>query len=280
MSVQRDQTNGPALPSADQALTMEQVEKQFITEQGSRLQALLPIDLAIEAGEFVSIIGPSGCGKSTLLRLVANIDQPSAGQIRVMGLTPQEAQAKQLIGFVFQNPVMLPWRDVLANTGFALEVTDVPKKEREAKARESLQRVDLDGFERARPDQLSGGMQQRVAVARMLALQPKILLMDEPFSALDELTREKISLDLGGIIDRTDTTVVMVTHNIEEAVLLSDRVVALSARPGRIQAEFTVPLPRPRRSGLREHSTFVQLTTEIRKLVMQREGLNHELATG
>ena len=254
--------------NVEPAVRVRNVAKVFSTGRRSApLLALRDVELDVAPGEFVSIIGPSGCGKSTLLRLIADIDQPTRGEIQVLGRTPREARQARSVGFAFQTPVMLPWRDTLSNVAFALEILGVPRPEREERARAAMARVGLTGFERVFPDQLSGGMRQRAAFARILTLQPQVLLMDEPFSALDELTRERIGMDLGAVIEDTRTTALMVTHNIEEAVFLSDRVVLFTPRPGTIAAEFPVDLPRPRTARLRKQREFVDLASEIRSMI-------------
>jgi NitT/TauT family transport system ATP-binding protein len=201
----------------------------------------------VPAGTVLAVIGPNGSGKSTLLRLLGGLLRPGGGSVAI---DDQEiAGPDPRIGFVFQEPRLLPWRDVLGNVAFPLEVSGRPPAERLARARRLLELVGLRAFARARPHELSGGMRQRVALARALALDPELLLLDEPFSALDALTRERFNVELLGLWARTKTTIVLVTHSIPEAVFLADRVVVLSPRPGRVVTDVPVDLPRPRRLG-------------------------------
>ncbi|GAA1828271.1 ABC transporter ATP-binding protein [Agromyces salentinus] len=216
------------------AVEVAAVDKVFET-RGGLVHALEGIDLTVAAGEFVSLIGPSGCGKSTLMRLVADLDAPSAGTITVFGKTPARARLDQEYGIAFQQAGLLPWRTVAANVALPLELHGATSADRKAKVAELLEMVGLADFADRYPDQLSGGMQQRVAIARSLAEQPRLLLMDEPFGALDEMTREKMQSDLVRISAETGAAVVFVTHSIPEAVFLSDRVVVMSPRPGRIR---------------------------------------------
>jgi NitT/TauT family transport system ATP-binding protein len=219
----------------------------------------------VRAGEFVSLIGPSGCGKTTLLRLIADLIQPTSGRLTVAGKTPEEARASREYGYVFQAPVLYDWRSVLANVTLPLEIMGFPRGERRPRARELLAMVGLEAFERQYPWQLSGGMQQRVSIARALAFDPRLLLMDEPFGALDEITREAMNLELLRIWRQTGKTVVFVTHSIAEAVFLSSRIVVMTARPGRIQQLIDVDLPYPRGTETRESERFFELTTEVRE---------------
>jgi NitT/TauT family transport system ATP-binding protein len=230
-----------------------------------RVQALADIDLSIGAGEFISLIGPSGCGKSTLLRVVGDLISPTSGEVVVNGKPAHRARLDRDYGMVFQAPILFDWRTVARNVELPLEVIGRPKAEREAKAREMLKLVELSDFAGHHPWQLSGGMQQRVAIARALALDPALLLMDEPFGALDEMTRERMNLELLRIWDRTGTTVIFVTHSIPEAVFLSTRVVVMSARPGRITRVVPIDLPRERGVDTREMERYFELVTEVRE---------------
>lgn len=234
------------------------------TTRGERLLALSDIALDIAEGEFISLIGPSGCGKSTLLRLIADLLQPTSGRISVHGKSAAEARRGRDYGMVFQSPVLYDWRTVERNVQLPLELMKVSRKERGERSRELLELVGLREFADRYPWQLSGGMQQRVAIARALSFRPSILLMDEPFGALDEMTRERLNMELLSIWSRTGTTVVFVTHSIPEAVFLSDRVVVMTPRPGRIEHTVPVDLPRPRAAQIREDSRFFHLIAEVR----------------
>ncbi|MFC5379233.1 ABC transporter ATP-binding protein [Aquipuribacter nitratireducens] len=231
---------------------------------GGPVTALEHIDLDVEAGEFVSLIGPSGCGKSTLLRLLADLLQPTSGSVLVDGADPHRARLDRTYGMVFQAATLLEWRRVRANVELPLEIMGVARAERRARATEMLALVGLAEFADAYPWQLSGGMQQRVAIARALAFRPAVLLMDEPFGALDEMTRERMQAEVLRIWGETGTTVVFVTHSIPEAVFLSTRVVVMSPRPGRIADVVEVDLPRERDDDTREDQRFFALTTRVR----------------
>jgi NitT/TauT family transport system ATP-binding protein len=233
------------------------------------VHALSEIDLTIGQGEFVSLIGPSGCGKTTLLRVIADLEPISAGQVLVNGMTPHEARLARAYGYVFQAPALFPWRNVLANVMLPLQIQGRPKAECEATAREHLARVGLAGFERKYPWQLSGGMQQRVSIARALGFEPQLLMMDEPFGALDEITRDGLNEQLQQLWQRERRTVVFVTHSIAEAVYLSTRIVVMSPRPGRILKVIESTLPDERHLGLRDTPEFMALAHEV------REGLAH-----
>ncbi len=229
------------------------------------VHALSDIDLRIQQGEFVSLIGPSGCGKTTLLRVIADLEPITAGQVLVNGLTPHEARLARAYGYVFQAPALFPWRTVLANVMLPLQIQGRAKAEAEAVAREQLGRVGLTGFERKYPWQLSGGMQQRVSIARALGFEPKILMMDEPFGALDEITRDGLNEQLQQLWQRERRTVVFVTHSIAEAVYLSTRIVVMSPRPGRILKVIESTLPDARHLGLRDTPEFMALAHEVRE---------------
>lgn len=248
------------------------IGKTFSRNDQEPTVALEGIDLTIGRGEFVSLIGPSGCGKSTLLRVIGDLIQPTTGQATVNGKPAGTARLGRDYGMVFQAPVLFEWRTVIANVELPLEILGRPRAERTARARAMLDLVDLGGFAGHHPSQLSGGMQQRAAIARALAFEPALLLMDEPFGALDEMTRERMNSELLQIWERTGTTVVFVTHSIPEAVFLSSRVVVMSARPGRITKIIEIDLPRPRSEDTREDGRYFELVTDVRETLRQREG--------
>jgi NitT/TauT family transport system ATP-binding protein len=227
--------------------------------------ALEGIDLEVGKGDFVSLIGPSGCGKSTLLRIVGDIVEPSAGDITVNGKPARRARLDGDYGIVFQAPVLYDWRTVAKNIALPLEMLGWSRARRAARVREMVELVELTGFESHHPWQLSGGMQQRVSIARALSFSPALLLMDEPFGALDEMTRERLNLELLQIWSETESTVIFVTHSISEAVFLSTRVAVMSPRPGRITVTVDVDLPQPRTAETREDPRFFELVTEVRE---------------
>lgn len=232
--------------------------------------ALQHVDLTVAAGEFVSLLGPSGCGKSTLLRIVADLEQPSSGTASVFGKTPRQARLDQDYGIAFQQAGLLDWRTVRANVELPLELHRVPKSERRTRSSELLELVGLADFADRFPTELSGGMQQRVAIARSLARTPRLLLMDEPFGALDEMTRERMQDDLLRIVEETSAAVVFVTHSIPEAVYLSDRVVVMSARPGRILDVLTMDKTGAVSGDPRESDAFFSSVTAVREVLHGR----------
>ncbi len=240
------------------------VGKVFPTKAGE-VVALTGVDLEVAAGEFVSLIGPSGCGKSTLLRLIADLDEATSGTLSVFGKTAHQARLDQDYGIAFQQAGLLPWRTVGANIALPLELHGVGKADREARIAELVDLVGLTDFVDRHPDQLSGGMQQRVAIARALAERPRLLLMDEPFGALDEMTREYLQSELARIAAETGAAVVFVTHSIPEAVFLSDRVVVMSPRPGRITDILPVDFGDARVEGLRESPEYFERVTAVRE---------------
>jgi NitT/TauT family transport system ATP-binding protein len=248
------------------AVTVESVSKVF-GSGNDLVYALDEISLEIRDKEFVTIIGPSGCGKTTLLRTIAHLETPTSGSVRVMGKTPEQARLDRDFAVVFQSPALLEWRNTLQNVVLPLEILGRAKDEGLEKAQSLIELVGLAGFEKALPRQLSGGMQQRVALARALTLDPTVLLMDEPFGALDQITRERMNMELLGIWHQQKVTVVFITHNIREAVLLSDRIVVFTCRPGRIQGIIEVNLPRPRTRAIAETEAFVALQLEGEKLL-------------
>ena len=234
-------------------LTLAHVGKRF----ASGTQALADLGFAVDAGEFISLLGPSGCGKSTALRLIAGLIAPDAGEIRWSGARPQ-------MGFVFQEPTLMPWADALTNARLPLDLKHVPRGEADIRAAAALARLGLQGFEKSYPRELSGGMKMRVSIARALAARPKLLLMDEPFAALDEITRAKLNDDLLALAREDSITVVFVTHSVMESAYLSDRVLVMSPRPGRVTAEIALPRgPRDRLS-----LEFAQAQAEVSSALM------------
>jgi NitT/TauT family transport system ATP-binding protein len=254
--------------NAQPVVAVEGLTKSFRTG----VTALQDIDLQIGAGEFVSLIGPSGCGKSTLLRIIGDLIQPTSGTVLVNGKTAHRARLDHDYGIVFQDSVLYDWRTVARNVSLPLEMLGWDRARRKARVQEMLQLVELTGFESNRPWQLSGGMQQRVSIARALSFDPALLLMDEPFGALDEMTRERLNLELLQIWGQAGSTVVFVTHSIPEAVFLSTRVVVMSARPGRIADVIDVDLPRPRGALTREEPRFFELVTAVREALAAGRG--------
>ena len=236
----------------------------FQDNAGNDVQALTGVNLDIYKGEFISLLGPSGCGKTTLLRSIADLQEPTEGTVRIGGMTPKEVRLQQKFGFVFQQPVLFDWRTVKKNVELPLEIMYQSKEERSERADKMLEMVGLKDFANHFPKQLSGGMQQRVNIARAFGIRPEILLMDEPFSALDEFTKEKLHEDLLRIWRKTNKTVIFVTHNIQEAVFLSDRICVLSPHPGRLSAVVDVDLPRPRTLEMKETQHFNELVLKVR----------------
>ncbi|MGH2393793.1 MAG: ABC transporter ATP-binding protein, partial [Candidatus Limnocylindria bacterium] len=250
---------------SDTVVRLEDVGKTFRLPDDSSTDALRGIELTIDRGEFVSLIGPSGCGKSTLLRLIGDLIRPSQGKVTVNGKPAHQARLDRDYGMVFQAPVLFEWRTVEDNVKLPLELSGMNRAGRAARAQEMLDLVELTDFGGHHPYQLSGGMQQRVAIARALAFSPAILLMDEPFGALDEMTRERMNSEVLRIWERTGITVIVVTHSIPEAVFLSTRVVVMSPRPGSITRVVDVDLPRPRGIETRENRRYFELVTEVRE---------------
>jgi NitT/TauT family transport system ATP-binding protein len=238
------------------------VSKTYRTRDGE-VPSLRPLDFSVDAGEFLVVVGPSGCGKSTLLKLIAGLLPPSEGEIRVQGRVVTRPHSD--VGIVFQSPLLLPWRSVFANVMMPVEVKGLPRATYEERARGLLKMVGLAGFEDKYPYQLSGGMQQRASICRALVHDPKIVLMDEPFGALDAMTRERMNVELQRIQRETQKTVLLITHSIPEAVFLADRVLVMSERPGAIAAVYEVKLPRPRSLDVLSDPSFVQLTQTIRR---------------
>jgi len=242
-------------------LVADEITMTYLGQQGS-LEALEGVSFQVGVGEFLCIVGPSGCGKSTLLRVLGGLVRPTSGRV-YLGEELLTAPRRQ-IGFVFQKANLMPWRTVLRNVTLPLEIKGLKAEEAGRQARELLKLVGLEGFEDAYPHELSGGMEQRVAIARALVHDPAILLLDEPFGALDALTRENMNLELLRIWQAKQKTVVMVTHSIQEALFLADRILVMSSRPGRIEATVPVPLPRPRRLEMLYGDEFSALSRQVR----------------
>ena len=254
------------------------VELKAVTKEfgQGQVRALEGIDLEIRPREFISLIGPSGCGKSTLLRIVGDLIQPSGGDVVVNGKSAHQARLDRDYGIVFQDAVLFDWRTVEKNIGLPLEILRWDRRKRSERVQELVDLVELKGFEKHHPWQLSGGMQQRVSIARALSFAPPLLLMDEPFGALDEMTRERLNLELLRIWDQSGSTVIFVTHSISEAVFLSTRVVVMSARPGRIVGIVEIDLPQPRTSETREEPRFAELIRDVRQLLRKGGGFEVE----
>jgi NitT/TauT family transport system ATP-binding protein len=246
---------------------IEGVTKTF--PQGN-VTALQDIDLELAPREFVSLIGPSGCGKSTLLRVIGDLIQPTKGSVSVNGKSARQARNDGDYGIVFQDAVLFDWRTIAKNIALPLEMLGWNRQRRRERVAQMLDLVELNGFADHHPWQLSGGMQQRVAIARALSFEPSLLLMDEPFGALDEMTRERLNLELLSIWEQTGNTVVFVTHSISEAVFLSNRVVVMSPRPGRVAGTVEIDLPYPRTVETREAPRYFELVTEVRELLRSR----------
>lgn len=246
-------------------IEMRHVSMVYRNKARKEVTALKDVSLEVRRGEFISLLGPSGCGKTTLLRILADLLEPTSGTVLIDGRTPRETRLAQKYGIVFQTPVLYDWRTVRGNVRLPLEIMKVRREEQEERIAGQLELVGLTRFAGHYPFQLSGGMQQRVGIARALAIKPEFLLMDEPFSALDEFTRERLNEDLLRIWQKTNKTVVFVTHNISEAVFLSDRVFVLSPHPGRLTSVCDIDLPRPRTAETRESPEFFRLVAKVRK---------------
>jgi NitT/TauT family transport system ATP-binding protein len=257
----------PSLAAAGlPAVECQGVTVRFTTERGT-VTALDNIDLTVPQGSFLSLLGPSGCGKSTLLRVVADLIAPTSGNVRVNGEAPEVARQKREIGFVFQDAALLPWRTALENVMLPLEVGGGRQRSSNRDPGELLALVGLSGWEAAYPHELSGGMRQRVSIARALVSGPKLLLMDEPFGALDEITRDRLNEELLQVWESTGTTILFVTHSIYEAAFLGQEVLLLAARPGRVRELVDVNLPTPRRLPQRETAEFVELAGHLRRVL-------------
>jgi NitT/TauT family transport system ATP-binding protein len=248
-------------------MTVVEIKGLTKTFPKGNVTALQGIDLQIEPGEFVSLIGPSGCGKSTLLRLIGDLTEPSTGTVEVNGKSAHQARLDHDYGMVFQDSVLFDWRNVAKNVGLPLEMLGWDRARRRERVDEMLRLVELQGFGDHYPWQLSGGMQMRVAIARALSFEPALLLMDEPFGALDEMTRERLNIELLDLWRRMESTIVFVTHSISEAVFLSTRVVVMSPRPGRVAGVVAIDLPQPRSADTREDPRFFEHVTAVRELL-------------
>jgi NitT/TauT family transport system ATP-binding protein len=265
--------DGDKAPAADAAIEISGVSLRFDTADGP-VAALSNVDLKIARGEFVSFIGPSGCGKTTLLRAVADLETPTSGSIRVNGMSPGEARASRAYGYVFQAPALYPWRSVARNIALPLEIMGFDRSERDARVAKGLELVNLSGFGNKYPWQLSGGMQQRASIARALSFDPDLLLMDEPFGALDEIVRDMLNQQLLRLWEVTGKTVLFVTHSIPEAVFLSTQIVVMSPRPGRIIDVIACDFPRDRALDIRETPEFMGVANRVRHGL--REGHSYD----
>ncbi|MDE8344722.1 MAG: ABC transporter ATP-binding protein [Acidocella sp.] len=257
----------------DNVIVAENLNIMFDTNDHP-ISALQDVNLNVQRGDFISLIGPSGCGKTTLLRAIADLTPVTSGHLRVNGMSPHTAREARAYGYVFQAPVLLPWRTVLRNVTLPLEIAGMAKSDRIACARENLALVGLKDFSMKFPWQLSGGMQQRVSIARALSFKPSLLLMDEPFGALDEITRDSLNVHLHDLWRRTGMTTIFVTHSIPEAVFLSTRIVVMSARPGRILRVIESDLPMPRSLGIRDTAAFTALAHDLREAL--RDGHSYD----
>ena len=251
-----------ASPAARSVIEIKAISKTYRTRDGE-IPSLRAIDITIGDGEFLVLVGPSGCGKTTLLKMIAGLLMPSSGEIRIEGSVVTKPHSG--VGIVFQTAMLLPWRSVFRNVMMPVEVKNLPRKTYEERAQALLKMVGLEGFEHKYPWQLSGGMQQRASICRALVHDPKIVLMDEPFGALDAMTRERMNVELQRIQRETRKTVLLITHSIPEAVFLADRILVMTARPGSIAAVYDVPLERPRSLDVLADPVFVKLTQTIRR---------------
>ena len=254
----RDKAAAPAL-----TVDARGVSLTFQTSDGA-VEALANVDLQISEGDFVSFIGPSGCGKTTLLRIIADLERPTAGSILINGISPEQARLQRHYGYIFQAPALYPWRTIERNVALPLEIMGFPANQRRERVARYLKLVNLSGFERKFPWQLSGGMQQRASIARALSFDPALLLMDEPFGALDEIVRDHLNEQLLRLWDQTGKTVVFVTHSIPEAVFLSTKIVVMSPRPGRIIDIIRCDFPRDRTLEIRETPEFIKVAQRVR----------------
>lgn len=254
-------------------ISIEDVSLHYRSPNGRIVEALRNVTLDIPPRSIVSVVGPSGCGKTTLLKLVSRVIKPTSGSVRFEGVPIDNAPIAGRLSYVFQKPLLLPWRTALGNVLLPLEVLKGASARAEVdRARAALELTGLRGFEDSYPIQLSGGMQQRVSLARAIVIHPELLLMDEPFSALDEMTRETLQGELLQIWQRAESATLFITHNVDEAVLLSDRVVVMSSRPGRIIGSIDIDLPRPRTIEARQHVRFFELAQTVREILRRSNG--------
>ncbi|MHA1565816.1 MAG: ABC transporter ATP-binding protein [Alphaproteobacteria bacterium] len=264
MTIEEQSAIHTDLDAASLVVDVRDLSLTFKTSDGP-VHALANVDLQIAEGDFVSFIGPSGCGKTTMLRVIADLEKPTGGQITVNGVAPEQARLARSYGYVFQASALYPWRNILRNVTLPLEIMGMVAAERRALARQYLELVNLSGFEKKFPWQLSGGMQQRVSIARALCFDPALLLMDEPFGALDEIVRDHLNEQLLELWEKTKKTVVFVTHSIPEAVFLSTKIVVMSPRPGRVIDIIDSDLPRQRTLDLRESPEFLRIAHRVRQ---------------
>src|SRR4051795_848270 len=267
MSAVQARSAGPSVP----AIEIAAATKTYRTRDGD-VPSLRPINCSVHEGEFVVVVGPSGCGKSTLLKLLAGLLAPTSGEVRVSG--KRVTKPHRDVGIVFQHALLLPWRNVLDNVMMPVEVKKLPRQQYSQRAKGLLKMAGLEAFEKKFPWELSGGMQQRVSICRALVHDPTIILMDEPFGALDALTRERMNVELARIQQETHKTVLMITHSIPEAVFLADRVIVMSERPGSIAAIYDNPLPRPRALQVMADPRFTELVAQIREHFYAKGGLD------
>lgn len=247
--------------SSNSTIRLDAVGKRFVLDNGQHFEALQDIRLDVAEGEFVALLGPSGCGKSTVLRLVAALDQPTQGTVSLHGHDPADLARSHRLGVAFQDHALLPWLDVASNIGLPFKVAGRPVDE--SRVASLIEFIGLSGFERARPKQLSGGMRQRVAIARALVLAPDVLLLDEPFGALDAVTRRRMNIELQRIWSEQRITTLLVTHSVEEALFLADRIVVMEGKPGRIERTVDVPFARPRHSDVMRTALFHEMCDDL-----------------